>query len=273
VITVRDGRSTAVESQKGARMGHTGGQVMERQGLAGVASAPARARLSRPSRRPPVQPLYAVPASAWLADPALHGWRAAVKRAENIVVALMALAFLGPPMLLIALWIRLDSPGPVLFRQRRVGLGGREFQMLKFRTMRQEAAEQAGCRQATRRDPRVTRAGVFLRRASIDELPQLLNVLRGDMSLVGPRPHAPGTCAGGRPFETVVPFYPARHRMRPGMTGLAQVRGWRGETDTEEKLIRRVQSDLEYIGSWSLWLDLRLLVRTLGAMLSMKNAY
>jgi lipopolysaccharide/colanic/teichoic acid biosynthesis glycosyltransferase len=144
--------------------------------------------------------------------------------------------------------------------------------MLKFRTMRQEAAEQAGCRQATRRDPRTTRAGAVLRRVSLDELPQLLNLLRGEMSVVG-RPHAPGTRAGGRPFETVVPFYPARHRMGPGMTGLAQIRGWRGETDTEEKLIRRVQSDLEYIACWSLWLDLRLLARTLGAMLSMKNAH
>ncbi len=241
--------------------------------LAGMAPVSARAPLLRSLPRTPVQPVYAVPASAWLAEPALHGPRATVKRAEDIVVALAALALLGPAMLLIALWIRLDSPGPVLFRQRRVGLGGREFQMLKFRTMRQEAAEQVNCRQATRRDPRVTRAGIVLRRASIDELPQLLNVLRGEMSLVGPRPHAPGTCAGGRPFETVVPFYPARHRMRPGMTGLAQVRGWRGETDTEDKLIRRVQSDLEYIGSWSVWLDVRLLVRTLGAMLSMKNAY
>jgi lipopolysaccharide/colanic/teichoic acid biosynthesis glycosyltransferase len=98
-------------------------------------------------------------------------------------------------------------------------------------------------------------------------------VLRGEMSVVGPRPHAPGTRAGGRPFETVVPFYPARHRVRPGMTGLAQIRGWRGETDTEEKLIRQVQSDLEYIACWSLWLDLRLLARTLGVTLSMKNAY
>jgi lipopolysaccharide/colanic/teichoic acid biosynthesis glycosyltransferase len=255
-------------------MGQMSGRVMERQDLAGMIPAPARARRLRPASRAPIQPLYAVPAAAWLADPALHGRRAAVKRAEDVVVALAILAVLGPVMLLVALWLRLDSPGPVLFRQRRVGLGGREFQMLKFRTMRQEAAEQAGCRQATRRDPRVTRAGILLRRASIDELPQLLNVLRGEMSVVGPRPHAPGTCAGGRPFEAVVPFYPARHRMRPGMTGLAQVRGWRGETDTEEKLIRRVQSDLEYIAYWrSLWLDLRLIVRTLGAMLSIKNAY
>ena len=250
-----------------------GSQVMEGQGLQGAAPASARARPPRRPSRQPTQSLYTCPPSAWLAEPALRGWRASVKRVEDIAVALVALALLGPLMLLIAAWIRLDSPGPVLFRQRRIGLGGREFQMLKFRTMRQEAGEEAGCRQATRRDPRITRAGLLLRRASFDELPQFLNVLRGEMSVVGPRPHAPGTCAGGRPFETVVPFYPARHRVRPGMTGLAQVRGWRGETDTEEKLIRRVQSDVEYIACWSPWLDLRLLVRTLGATLSMKNAY
>lgn len=254
-------------------MGQIGGQVMNGQGLQGVALAPVRARPLRPRPRQPAQTLHAIPVSAWLAEPALRGWRAAAKRAEDIAMALVVLALLGPVMLLIALWIRLDSPGPALFRQRRVGLDGREFQMLKFRTMRQEAAEQAGCRQATRCDPRITRAGLVLRQASFDELPQLFNVLRGEMSVVGPRPHAPGTCAGGRPFETVVPFYPARHRVRPGMTGLAQVRGWRGETDTEEKLIRRVQSDLEYIARWNPWLDLWLLVRTLGALLSMKNAY
>ena len=249
-------------------MGQIGSQVMERHGVRDAAPPPLRWRPCHPTPW-----LHAAPASAWLAEPALRGRRAAVKRAEDVVVALAALALLGPLMLLIALWIRLDSPGPALFRQRRTGLGGREFQMLKFRTMRQEAAEQADCRQATRGDPRTTRAGAILRRLSLDELPQLLNVLRGEMSVVGPRPHAPGTRAGGRPFETVVPFYPARHRVRPGMTGLAQIRGWRGETDTEEKLIRRVQSDLEYIARWSLWLDLRLLARTLGATLSMKNAY
>ena len=249
-----------------------GSHVMERRGLAGMVPAPARARLPRPSTRPATPPRTA-PQAAWLAGPALLGGRAAIKRAEDIVVALALLALLGPVMLLIALWIRLDSSGPALFCQRHVGFGGREFGMLKFRTMRQEAAEQAGCRQATRHDPRVTRAGAVLRRVSFDELPQLLNVLRGEMSLVGPRPHARGTCAGGRPFETMVPFYTARHRMRPGMTGLAQVRGWRGETDTEEKLIRRVQSDLEYVARWSLWLDFCLLARTPGAILSMKNAY
>jgi lipopolysaccharide/colanic/teichoic acid biosynthesis glycosyltransferase len=112
-----------------------------------------------------------------------------------------------------------------------------------------------------------------LRHASFDELPQLINVLRGDMSMVGPRPHAPGTCAGARPFELVTPRYAARHRVRPGMTGLAQVRGWRGETETEEKLLRRLESDLEYIDRWSLWLDLVIMAKTAVSLPAMRNAY
>ncbi|HET6183247.1 MAG TPA: exopolysaccharide biosynthesis polyprenyl glycosylphosphotransferase [Acetobacteraceae bacterium] len=210
----------------------------------------------------------------WLADPALRGWREALKRAEDIALALALLALLWPLMLIVAAWIKLDSPGPVLFRQRRIGLCGREFAVFKFRTMHVADERHAGAlTQAVRDDPRVTRAGRFLRRTSFDELPQLFNVLRKEMSVVGPRPHAPGTCAGGRRFEEVVPFYAARHRVRPGMTGLAQVRGWRGETDTAEKIIRRVTSDLEYIRCWSPWLDITLLGRTLGTMLSMRNAY
>ena len=129
------------------------------------------------------------------------------------------------------------------------------------------------CRQATRDDPRVTRLGRFLRRTSFDELPQLLNVLSGEMSLVGPRPHAPGTCAAGRPFETITDRYAQRHCVKPGMTGLAQVRGWRGETDTVEKLLHRVDSDLEYIAMWSLRRDLAIIVRTAVTVLLMRNAY
>ncbi|MEO9191760.1 MAG: exopolysaccharide biosynthesis polyprenyl glycosylphosphotransferase [Acetobacteraceae bacterium] len=247
-------------------MGQTGEQVMMER--AAEARAPVRTR----PQRPPSPTRLPAPSSAWLAAPALSGWRAMVKRFEDVVIAIATLAVLAPLMLLIAAWIRLDSPGPILFRQRRVGFAGREFQMLKFRTMR-AAAEPVGLRQATRNDARVTRFGAVLRRASFDELPQLFNVLAGDMSLVGPRPHAPGTCAAGRPFEAVVPAYPARHRVRPGMTGLAQVRGWRGETDTEEKIVRRVQCDLEYIGGWTVWLDIAVLARTLLAVLSMRNAY
>lgn len=203
----------------------------------------------------------------------VHGWRGSLKRQTDIVIALLLLAVWALPMLLAALLIKLDSPGPVLFRQTRIGLGNRPFEMLKFRTMYQHPPERGRLRQTARHDPRITRVGRFLRHTSGDELPQLFNVLRGDMSMVGPRPHAPGTCAGGRPFEQITPIYPLRHRMRPGMTGLAQVRGWRGETETEEKLLRRIDSDLEYIANWSLWLDVVILVRTGVSVLTMRNAY
>lgn len=200
-------------------------------------------------------------------------WQGVAKRAMDIVIAILGLAALAIAFPVIALCIRLDSPGPIIFRQTRIGLQGRPFRVFKLRSMHGHAAPAGLCPQATRDDPRVTRVGALLRRYSIDEWPQLLNVLRGEMSLVGPRPHAPGTCAAGRPFEDVVPFYPARHRVRPGLTGLAQIRGWRGETDTEEKLMRRVQSDLEYIATWSFSLDLLILLRTPRALLAPANAY
>lgn len=130
-----------------------------------------------------------------------------------------------------------------------------------------------GITQASRDDPRITRVGRFLRRTSIDELPQLFNVLMGDMSLVGPRPHAASTRAGGRLFSDVVQSYAARHKVKPGITGWAQVCGWRGETDTEEKLIKRFEHDLYYIENWSIWLDLYILVRTVGAVLLRRNAF
>ncbi len=196
--------------------------------------------------------------------------RRRAKRAGDILLAITALAILLPLLLLIALLVRLESPGPVLFRQRRVGLGNAVFDILKFRTMQVQPT--GPLRQVSKGDRRVTRVGAFLRRTSLDELPQLLNVLRGDMSLVGPRPHAPGTRAGGRLFEHVSPAYAARHRMKPGLTGLAQVRGWRGETDTEEKLLRRIECDLEYIETWSLRRDLQILFRTPVIVLRGTNA-
>jgi lipopolysaccharide/colanic/teichoic acid biosynthesis glycosyltransferase len=203
---------------------------------------------------------------------ARHGDRGAAKRAEDVCVALLLLALLWLPMLLVGVLIRLTSPGPALFAQERIGLRGQRFRMLKFRTMRHTANPQP-CRQATRDDPRVTWIGRLLRRTSFDETPQLLNVLAGAMSVVGPRPHAPGTCAAGRPFESVTHRYAARHTVRPGMTGLAQVRGWRGETDTEEKLLRRVDSDLEYIATWSVAGDLVIICRTIVTVLRMRNAW
>jgi lipopolysaccharide/colanic/teichoic acid biosynthesis glycosyltransferase len=199
--------------------------------------------------------------------------RLASKRLADVVLSCVFLVLAVLPMLAIAAAIRLTSPGPALFRQRRVGLNGQAFTMLKFRTMRDAPIAPGTCPQATRHDPRVTRVGAWLRRTSFDELPQLLNVLAGSMSLVGPRPHAPGTCAAGRPFETVSHHYASRHLVKPGMTGLAQIRGWRGETDTEEKLLRRIDSDLEYIATWSLRGDLMIVGRTILTVLRMPNAY
>jgi exopolysaccharide biosynthesis polyprenyl glycosylphosphotransferase len=218
---------------------------------------------------------YAMPQYGWYSDASIPSinWHAAAKRSIDIIVALLVLVSLSPLLLLVAIAIKLDSDGPVLFRQRRIGLHGHAFEVLKFRTMHHQAAEYGLLRQTCRNDPRVTCVGALLRRTSVDELPQLWHVLRGDMSLVGPRPHAPGTCAGNTPFEQISALYGQRHLVRPGMTGLAQVRGWRGQTDTEEKLLRRLDSDLEYIATWSLWLDFVILARTVAAVLRMNNAY
>jgi len=200
-------------------------------------------------------------------------WQAGAKRAFDIIVSLVALALLAIPIVLLAIVIRLETPGWPFFCQCRIGLGNVGFDIWKLRTMHAHASEPGELTQATQHYQRVTRFGVFLRRYSLDELPQLFNVLRGDMSLVGPRPHAPGTRAGGTPFEMVTPHYPARHRVRPGITGLAQIRGWRGETQTEEMLLRRVESDLEYIETWSLWLDVRILARTIVPVFTARNAW
>lgn len=198
--------------------------------------------------------------------------RRRAKRCADCLLAASLLLALLPLLLLIALAIKAETPGPVLFRQRRIGLGNAGFDILKFRTMRWNEQPSIALVQAHAGDGRVTRAGAFLRRTSLDEVPQLVNVLRGEMSLVGPRPHAPGTRAGGRPFEQVSPRYALRHVMPPGLTGLAQIRGLRGETDTEEKLLRRVESDLEYIETWSLRRDLAILARTPAAILRGTNA-
>lgn len=207
-----------------------------------------------------------------ISDRPISGWGAVIKTIEDYLLALTGLAVAALPMALIALAVRLDSPGPVLFRQRRTGFNNRDFHVLKFRTLYAGDADPTVVRQVSAGDARITRVGAILRRTSLDELPQIFNVLRGEMSFIGPRPHAPGTRAGGRPFEEVAARYAARHRVKPGLTGLAQVRGWRGPTETEEKLIRRVESDLEYIETWSPWLDVVILVRTLLAVARMRNA-
>jgi len=208
-----------------------------------------------------------------LFDRPISGWSSAIKLIEDQLIALAALVFVAPLLLVIAVAIKLDSPGPVLFRQRRLGFNDQLIEIWKFRTMRVECADADAVRQTTRADPRVTRVGRFLRLSSLDELPQLFNVLRGDMSIVGPRPHAIATKAEGRLFQDVVDRYAARHRVKPGITGWAQVNGWRGETDTIDKIRRRVEFDLYYIDNWSVWLDLYIIFKTFVAVFRTDNAY
>ncbi len=196
-----------------------------------------------------------------------------LKRAEDVTLASMILLAVTPILLLVAIAIKLDSPGPVLFGQERQGFHDRPFKLWKFRTMFQEASDQGATRQTTRNDDRVTRVGHFLRRFSIDELPQVLNVLRGDMSIVGPRPHALGMTCSGVPIGEVVGEYSARHRLKPGITGWAQVNGCRGPINSHEKLERRVSLDRYYISHWSLFLDLWIIIRTAAVFLFDSDAY
>jgi Undecaprenyl-phosphate glucose phosphotransferase len=203
----------------------------------------------------------------------LKDWRAAKKSAFDIALGSMMLVVLSPLLALIALAIRLDSPGPVLFRQPRLGFNNRMFTCYKFRTMHHGMTDLLGDRQATRGDARITRLGKWLRALSIDELPQLLNVLKGDMSLVGPRPHPPNTKAEDKLFGDVVAKYAFRHRVKPGITGWAQVNGWRGETKTVEQIENRVACDLAYIENWSIWLDLRIMVLTITREILSHHAF
>lgn len=192
----------------------------------------------------------------------LRDWAAVKKSVFDRIASAVLLFLLTPLLCVLAIAIRFDSPGPVLFRQQREGLNGTTFTLLKFRSMRHRWQNDDESVQATRGDKRVTRLGRWLRRTSLDELPQLYNVLRGDMSLVGPRPHLPVTRIGGQTFRDAVPRYHARHRMKPGITGWAQVHGLRGETVTTRDLIDRVSHDLHYIDNWSLILDIKILVGT-----------
>lgn len=195
-----------------------------------------------------------------------------LKRGFDLAFAIPALIVLSPVFVLIALAIKLDSPGPVFFRQRRMGRSNRLFRVLKFRSMHVAASDADGTRSATRDDDRISRVGRIIRASSVDELPQLLNVIAGDMSLVGPRPHALGSLAGDRLFWQVDTRYWLRHAIKPGITGLAQVRGHRGATEEVHDLEIRLRSDLEYVGNWSLIGDLVILVRTLLVVFH-KNAY
>lgn len=192
------------------------------------------------------------------------------KRLVDVLLG-AALLFLALPLLLgIAVAVRVSSPGPILFRQIRIGAQGQRFSLLKFRTMTHMPGRPFA--QARAGDRRITAIGHILRRLSLDELPQLINVLRGEMSLVGPRPHAPETEVEGVRFEAALRLYPLRHQVKPGMTGLAQIRGQRGATPVLTALEQRLGSDLEYIQRWSLGLDLAILLRTLPAVLGAQNA-
>ena len=192
--------------------------------------------------------------------------RAVAKRMQDVGLGLLALLAAAPVMALVALAVRLDSPGPVLFRQRRHGFNNEPITVWKFRSMRREAADASAARQVAAGDERVTRVGRFIRRTSLDELPQLLNVLHGEMSLVGPRPHAIGMKTAGEESARLVAEYAWRHRMKPGITGWAQIKGSRGPVDTAEAVRRRVAYDIDYIERQSFWLDLYILVMTLPCL-------
>jgi putative colanic acid biosynthesis UDP-glucose lipid carrier transferase len=191
------------------------------------------------------------------------------KRISDVVLATLILVLISPILAAIALGVKLSSPGPIIFRQRRNGLDGEEIIVYKFRSMR-SMDNGSVVKQATKGDPRITRFGAFIRRTSLDELPQFINVLQGRMSIVGPRPHA---VAHNEEYRQLIKAYMVRHKVKPGITGWAQVNGLRGETDTIEKMQARVEYDLEYLRNWSLGLDLQIIVRTVRVMLFDRNAY
>jgi exopolysaccharide biosynthesis polyprenyl glycosylphosphotransferase len=196
----------------------------------------------------------------------------ALKRALDLAVAGTALILLAPLLILVAIAIKLDSPGPVFFMQPRIGRGNKMFNVRKFRSMRSDNCDVRGDRSTGRTDDRITRVGRWIRKTSVDELPQLLNVLNGDMSIVGPRPHAVGSRAADKLFWEIDQRYWHRHGIKPGLTGLAQVRGYRGATEVERDLLDRLQSDLEYVHDWSVWRDLRIILLTIPVIFH-RNAY
>ena len=207
-------------------------------------------------------------------DRPVRDWDAIAKSLFDQIVGLFCLAVAAPVMLAVALAIKLDSRGPILFRQQRYGFNNEPVEVYKFRSLYVDQLDFSASRAVTRGDPRVTRVGRWIRKTSLDELPQLFNVVfKGDMSLVGPRPHALRGSAENRLYDDVVDGYFARHRVIPGITGWAQINGWRGETDTAEKIQKRVECDLHYIENWSIGLDLYILVATLFAVFRQQDAY
>lgn len=211
-------------------------------------------------------------ATAIIATGPLNAVDRVIKRTFDLAVSGGALLVLSPVLATVALLVKLDSPGPIFFVQQRIGKGNRMFRMYKFRSMYSKQSDHNASRLVTRGDTRITRLGAFLRKTSLDELPQLLNVLRGEMSIVGPRPHATGALAGGSLYWEVSPKYWNRHAVKPGLTGLAQVRGFRGNTETGDDLVNRLQADLAYLDSWSIWRDVALVFQTFGVLVH-RNAF
>ena len=204
-----------------------------------------------------------------LCETPFTGTNQLVKRVSDVALSAVILVLTAPFLLAIALAVKLSSPGPAIFKQRRNGLGGEEIVVYKFRSM--TTGDDGGTvRQAQRQDPRVTRLGAFLRKTSLDELPQFVNVLQGRMSIVGPRPHA---VAHNEQYRQLIRAYMVRHKVKPGITGWAQIHGHRGETDTVEKMQARVEYDLEYLRNWSLALDFQIVARTIKLVFFDRNAY
>jgi Undecaprenyl-phosphate glucose phosphotransferase len=207
-------------------------------------------------------------------DRPIADWDVVLKWAFDKIVGSLALLALAPVMLVTAIAIKLDSKGPVLFRQKRYGFNNEMVEVFKFRSMYTEMSDATAAKLVTKGDPRVTKVGRFIRKTSLDELPQLFNVVfTGTLSLVGPRPHAVSAKAENRLYDQVVDGYFARHKVKPGITGWAQINGWRGETDTEDKIQRRVEHDLYYIENWSVLFDMYILLRTPLSLLKTENAY
>ena len=208
-----------------------------------------------------------------LFDRPLSGWDQFMKDVMDRTIALIAIIVLSPVMLAVAIAVRYESKGPIIFRQKRFGFNNELVQVFKFRSMYSDMSDATATKLVTKGDPRVTKVGRIIRKTSMDELPQLFNVLQGQLSLVGPRPHATQAKAAGTLYDEVIDGYFARHKVKPGITGWAQINGWRGETDTHEKLEQRVKHDLDYIDHWSLGLDLYILAKTPLALLKSENAY
>ncbi len=246
--------------------------------LAGLAVTLVRIDLddtARGSNDPSAKPVgpWNVPALV-LAQPPLRGWYMIGKRAIDLIVASIALVFITPFLLICAAAIKIETPGPVFFVQKRAGYRGRPFNMFKFRSMYDDMTDHTGSRLTEREgDERVTRVGAVLRRTSLDELPQIFNVFRGDMSIVGPRPHPAGAKAGGVLYDQLIPEFYTRYTMLPGITGWAQVNGHRGNTETEEQLIERYRADLQYAQRWNPLDDLLILGRTVLHLMDPTNAF